>query len=310
MRRAMAVVLAVGIAALYAACGGGTPTSPGTGAGNGGGGTGGGTSGGSGGVTSTPNTPPTVKSVTVSDTRIEVGTPVTLTATVEDAETPVEKLQFAWTLPEGSTVAGGNGQSITWTPGAGLITPLDTTVMVTVTETYSSGSSQLQNTATGTLALHINNSTKELADMSLKFLGLFADSKVSPDKCVQDFTDSCSGKKDEFADISDNRHDYEIVSSTLRHTGLSITPDRQKATVHTFCSFTSKVITTAPVDEYCANGKCPLGSIQGPVTGDCWTTNVYQKGRWWLCESHFTGQGGILTDFARAFFRIKSYEIR
>ena len=146
--------------------------------------------------------------------------------------------------------------------------------------------------------------------MSLRFLGNFADSKVSPDKCVAEFSDSCSGKKDEFADITDNRHDYQIVSSTLRHTSLSIAADAQKATVHTFCSFTSKVITTTPVDEFCANGKCPLGSIQGPVTGDCWTTNVYQNGRWWLCESHFTGQGGILTDFARAFFRIKSYEIK
>jgi hypothetical protein len=60
------------------------------------------------------------------------------------------------------------------------------------------------------------------------------------------------------------------------------------ATVHTFCSFTVKVISTAPRDEVCEGGKkCPLGST-GTATGDCWTTNVYEKGRWWLCESHFS----------------------
>src|SRR4029079_5947477 len=113
-----------------------------------------------------------------------------------------------------------------------------------------------------------------------------------------------SGKKDERADIDDNRHDFEIVGSTLRHTGLSIAPDRLSATVHTFCSFTSKVITTEPRDESCQGGKCPLGSV-GSVQGDCWTTDVYQNGRWWLCQSHFTAQGGVVSDFARAFFRIK-----
>jgi len=280
-----------------AACGSKSPLVPS------GGGGGGGNGGGGGGGGEVTNTPPSVKSIVASDTRVEVGSPVTLTATVEDAETPVANLGYAWTVPNGTIT--GTGAVVQWTPGADAVTPGDFTVTLTVTETYTSGGAQKQNTATGTLSVHVNNSPKELADLSLRFLGDFANSKVSPDKCVAEFSDSCSGKKDEFDDISDNRHDFEIIGSTLRANGVSMGSNRVSATVHTFCAFTSRVITTDPRDESCAGGRCPLGSV-GSVQGDCWTTDVYQNGRWWLCQSHFTGQPGVaLTDFARAFFRIK-----
>jgi hypothetical protein len=65
------------------------------------------------------------------------------------------------------------------------------------------------------------------------------------------------------------------------------------------------VITTAPRDEYCETHNCALGSLQGPVTGDCFTTNVYQNGRWWLCDSHIGPlPGTTLSDFARALFHL------
>jgi hypothetical protein len=255
------------------------------------------------------NTPPVVKSIAVSDTRVEAGAPVTLTATVEDAETPVANLSFSWTIPPGSVTGTGNGSTLTFTPSPELRTPADYEIGVTVTERYTSAGVQAENKATGSVTLHVNNSPRELADMSLRFLGDFANSKVSPDKCVAEFSDSCRGKKAEFDDIDDNRHDYEIIASTLRHTSLTIASSRVSATVHTFCSFTSKVITTQPRDEYCLSHNCALGSIQGPVTGDCITTNVYQNGRWWLCDSSFGPlPGQTLTAFARAFFHVDRHE--
>jgi hypothetical protein len=299
MRRIAAGSLVASVAALIiAACGGSSPMTPTPPSGGGGGG------GGGGAVT---NTPPQIKSITVSDTRVEVGTPVTLTAVVEDQETPVANLTYEWSALTGSFT--GTGAIVTWTPGADAVTPADFVVTLTVTERYASGAATLENKVTGTVTAHVNNSPKELADMSLRFLGDFANSKVSPDKCVSEFSDSCRGKKDEFADIDDNRHDYDIIASTLRHTSLSIASNRVSATVHTFCSFTSRVITTQPRDEPCQNGKCPLGSIQGPVTGDCFTNDVYQSGRWWLCDSHFGPLNGILTDFARAFFHVDRHEL-
>jgi hypothetical protein len=284
--------------ALVVACGSATPTSPNTGAGGSGGSIGGGI---------TPNTPPTIKSIAAADTPVEVGTPVTLTATVQDAETPVANLTYTWSAPNGTI--SGSGPVVSWTPGADAVTPGDFTVTLTVVENYTSGSAQLQNTATGTLSMHVNNSPKELADLSLRFLGNFADSRVSPDTCVAEFSTSCSGKKAEFEDITDNRHDFLIMSSTLRHTGIDPTALHAKTTVHTFCQFTSKVITSSPHSGGCLAdpASCKLGSVQ-TATGDCYTTNVYEQGRWWLCESHFN-PSRTPTGFERAFFGIRALEL-
>jgi hypothetical protein len=293
-----ASVAALAMAALVS-CGGAAPTSPGTG--GGGGGTGGGGTGGGGQVT--PNTPPVVKAIAAGDPRVEVGAPVTLTATVEDAETPIANLTYAWSVPNG-TVSGA-GASVSWTPGVEAVTPGDFTVTLTVTENYTSGGVAQQNTAKGTLSLHVNNSPKELAELSLRFLTNFADSKVSPDTCVAEFTTSCNGKKAELEDITDNRHDFLILSSALRHTGIDPAPLHAKTTVHTSCQFTSRVITTSPQSGGCLAdpASCKFNSIQ-QASGDCYTTSVYEQGRWWLCESHFN-PARTITGFERAFFGIR-----
>ena len=298
MRRAAGVWIAVVAAVvLIVACSGKTPLTP-TGGGTGsGGGTGGGTGGsGCGGAT---NTPPVVKAIVAgSDAHAEVGTPITLTATVEDAETPVDQLGYAWSASTGTF--SGSGATVTWTPGADAQTPADITVTLKVTETY--GSPQQTNTATGTVSVHVNNSPKELADLSIRFLDNFAHSQVSPDTCVSEFSSNCNGKKDELSDITGNRHDFLILSSTLRHTSIDPAAVHAKTTVHTFCAFTSRVITKDPVT--CSVADCPYDSVQS-VQGDCYTTNVYEQGRWWLCESHFNASHAI-TAFERAFFGIRS----
>jgi hypothetical protein len=247
------------------------------------------------------NTAPQVKSIALSETRAEVGVPMTVTATVEDLETPVASLTYAWTADTGSFT--GTGPIVTWVAGQDATTPADVVLTLTVTEKYGTGSTAGEHKVTGTTTVHLNNSPKELTELSLRFLGNFANSKVSPETCVAEFSDSCRGKKDEFDDIDDNRHDFEIIGSTLRHTSLSIAPSRTTATVHTFCSFTSRVIAAAPREENCSGGRCPVGSI-GSVQGDCWTTNVYEKGRWWICESHFSSPS-TLSAIGRAFFGLR-----
>src|SRR3954462_13266606 len=291
-----AAIVAVAAGVVFASCGG-SPSGPTTG-GNGG-------NGGGGGVITQPNTPPVVKSIAASTTRVEVDTPVTLTAIVEDAETPIANMSFAWEFPggSGSATGTGNGSTISWTPGAALKTPGDFTITVTVTERYTSNGAQAENKASGTTTLHINNSPKELAEMSLRFLGDFADSRVSPEKCVSEFSDSCSGKKNEFADIVDNRHDFLILSSTLRSTRVDYVPGQSTATAHTFCGFTSQVITRTPQSGGCVANpdSCKFDSVQS-VQGDCLTTNVYEKGRWWICTSSFKPEIGVASPFTRAFF--------
>jgi hypothetical protein len=248
------------------------------------------------------NTPPQIKSLALSDARAEVGVPLTLTATVEDVETPVANLTYAWTADTGTF--SGTGAVVTWVAGQDAPTPADVVLTLTVTERYTSGSTPAENKVTSTTTVRLNNSPKELTELSLRFLGNFANSKVSPETCVAEFTDTCTGKKDELSDVQRNRHDFEIMGSTLRHTGLSIASNRLTATVNTFCSFTSRVITTQPLDPGCANGACPFGSV-GTTSGTCRTTSVYEKGRWWLCTSTYASQSLVPSAFERAFFGIR-----
>lgn len=252
------------------------------------------------------NTPPQIKSMTLSDTRAEVGTPTTVTALVEDQETAVANLTHTWTADTGTF--SGTGAVVTWVAGQDAQTPADVTLTLTVTEKYTSGSIPAENKVTSTATVHVNNSPKELAELSLRFLGDFANSEVTPEKCVSEFSSTCGNSKaDEFNDISDNRHDFQILSSTLRHTSVELAASRLTAKVHTFCAFTSRVITTAPRSAGCAiPGSCPFNSV-GSVEGDCWTTNVYEQGRWWLCESRFTS-ASPLTAFGRAFLGIRGPE--
>lgn len=302
MRRTWAGSLVALVAALIVVACGKPPVtpSPPSGGGNGGG----------GGQPPPPpvvNTPPQIKSVAVSDTRVEVGTPVTLTATVEDLETPVANLTYTWTAETGTF--SGTGPVVTWIAGAEAKTPGDFIITVTVTERYTSGAVSEENKTVSTMTVHVNNSPKELAELSLRFLGDFANSSVSPERCVSEFSDSCRGKKDELQDTIDNRHDFLILSSTLRHTSLQIASSRDSATVNTACTFTSRVITHTPQSGGClANpAACQFGSTQ-TADGNCRTTNVYERGRWWLCESNFQPKNA-LTAFERAFFGIRRPEI-
>lgn len=252
------------------------------------------------------NNPPQITSLVASSLRAEVDIPVTLTANVEDAETPVGSLTYTWTADVGTF--SGTGATVTWLAGQNATTPADVVLQLTVTERYGSGATQSENKVTRTTTVHLNNSPRELRELSLRFLGDFANSKVSPETCVSEFSTTtarcATGRRDELDDIRDNRHDYEMIESTLRHTGLTIAADRMTATVHTFCSFTVKVIHPNPVDEPCQGGRCPMGST-GKSTGDCWTTNVYEQGRWWLCESRFTSQPTLnpLSRFVPMLFR-------
>ncbi len=299
MTRARQIVsglaVSAAVAALLVACGGqsNSPTAPGNGSG--------------GGTGSDPgsNAAPIIDSITPSSSRVEIGSRVTLTAVVSDAETPASALTYKWTADNGTF--GGSGATVTWQPGADAATPADYALTLTVTENYTSGGQVRTNTATKSVSVHVNNSPKELADLSMRFLTNFANSSVSPEICVSEFSGSCSGKSSELSDIADNRHDFLILNSTLRPTSVDIAASRNSAIVHTFCAFTSRVITMDPQSGGCLSkpGSCPYNSVQN-VKGDCYTTNVYEAGQWRLCESHFAAQPGTSSAFARAFFGVRA----
>ena len=136
--------------------------------------------------------------------------------------------------------------------------------------------------------------------MSLRFLNMFGNSSIPPDACVSEFAASCAGgRSDELADITANRRDFTILAATFTPTSTSISADGLRATVHTFGRVRALIISKPPDCVPVHPGDCDPGHI-GDAVGDFWTTDVYENGRWWICQSHFTSSD-VLSPAARAF---------
>jgi hypothetical protein len=242
------------------------------------------------------NTPPVVESIVASASRAEVETDVTLTATVRDAETPVAQLRYEWKADAGTFT--GEGASVKWRAPKGTTTPADYSIRLTVTETYGTanavGGSQQNIVNAASPAIRLHDSPKELGDLSLSFLGDFANSSVSPSTCVRDFSDSCRGKADEKADIEYNREHFSITGSSLRLQNVTVAPSGMTASMTVACRFTSRIIKCEPGSVGCA-----VGTV-GTVAGDCALTGVYEQQRWWLCTSNFVN--GVQVPGFRSFF--------
>lgn len=244
------------------------------------------------------NSPPTIEAITIGLERAEVTDDVVVTATVRDAETAVNELQYAWSADAGTF--SGEGASVKWRPPADRATPAEYTMRLTVTETYGFADAsgvRPRNivSATSTESVRVHNSPKEIGDMSLGFLRDFATSAIPADVAVRDFSDSCRGKSDERSQIADNRIDYQILSSSLNLVGASAASSRVTGRATVACGFTSLVKACEP-----GRAECKVGATER-VAGDCVLTTVYEQRRWWLCDSTFEN-GVALPLSARAFF--------
>ena len=262
MRRPVAMLTAL----LAAGCGGSSPTSPRD-------------------VPAPPppvvnNTPPVIDSITASQSRVEVDSAVTLTATVRDAETPVSQLRFDWRADVGTIT--GEGTAVTWRAPHEIAAPADVVVRLTVTETLANGGLQVSvNGASPSIRVH--DSPKELGVLAMTFLGDFANSSVSPTTCIRDFSDSCRGKAEEKTDIEANREHFAILNSSLLLRNVRVSSNGLSADVTVQCSFTSRIVKCAP-----GSAGCAVGAV-GTVAGNCALTGVYEQNRWWLCTSSFLG---------------------
>jgi hypothetical protein len=239
-----------------------------------------------------PNAAPVIESITVAGDRVEADAEIAVTATVRDAETPIEQLKFEWKADAGTF--SGEGPAVKWRAPKDAPTPADYTLQLIVTETYASGTQTGQNVVGATSpSIRVHNSPKELGDLSLKFLNAFAMSSVPADVAVQDFSDSCDGKFDERDQIRDNRDWYEILSSSLSLKRVSVAASAMRGDITVACEFVSKVKKCPP-----NMVPCRVGDTQR-VQGDCVLTGIYEQRRWWLCTSNFYGD---LVPSMRAFF--------
>lgn len=241
-----------------------------------------------------PNTPPRITSVTASKPQIDANEPLTLTAVVTDAETPVDQLVYDWAVTPMHGSFTGTGRTVTWTAPQGQTTPDTYSFTVTVTENYTANGQPQKNTVTSTPVLvHYNDSVAEISRISLGFLTDFATFSVSPEQCVRNFTTTTpvceQGKADELSDITGNRANFHILSANpLFINSLTIDPDtRLYSDIYLTCVFHDIPNNTGQKES---------------VPGLCHLTALYVNWTWFLCESHFASTGPVTPESLR--FRV------
>jgi hypothetical protein len=227
-----------------------------------------------------PNTAPTIGGITLSSERADVDQEITVTALVTDEETPVDQLAYEWTADGGSF--NGTGREVRWrAPDRDTKSPAEYGLKLTVTERYEVRNEDeswetKEQTASATATVRFNNNRKEVSDIAGEFITDFANSNVSPQACVRNFSDRLCGrgKAEELQDIVNNRNRYVIVSSSWAITDIRFNDAKDAADITARCEFVSTVRATG---------------AREVARGTCLLTAVYDDWRWWLCDSRFRG---------------------
>jgi hypothetical protein len=234
------------------------------------------------------NPPPKVAALVAQGARpkepaqfADLGEQIAITATVTDAETPIDLLAFQWTAD--------NGPSVTWQAPDSGATPLESTIHLTVVERYITTDSIIhENTVSQTTTVNVHDSTKEVGDLAVQFLTDFSHSEIPPETVVRNFSDKCRGKASELSDVRHNRNCFVITDSFVGGPATTIQFD-------SVCPFRSRegdACVSVPV-RWVSTGKgCP-GELPTGATGVSegtdWVTAVYQGPKWYLCDSDFEG---------------------
>lgn len=215
------------------------------------------------------NNAPRILALTVSTDRVEVGEEVTLTVNVADDESAADALSYEWTAPAGSIT--GTGRIVRWRAPTGGSVPTNYRISVVVVDKYSAGPPPLEHRVSGqSQPVYVDDSPRTVETMAVQFLNEFGDNDLSPEYCVRNFSDTCSGKRREREDIADVRAGFTVQQVKLGTPRVTVNSTRTNATVRVECAFTS--FDKAKKTTVVAAGTCEL-------------TLVNQSYRWWLCDS-------------------------
>jgi hypothetical protein len=201
-----------------------------------------------------------------------------------DTETAVDQLTLEWTSDAGGTFSGSS-PSVIWTAPADLAgTPRTVTLTLTVAERYTTTDSAglpitAQNRVTGTTAVRVHNSIKEVSDLAQQFLLDFS-RQIDPAQVMRNFTPTCPGTADELSDVQNNQRNFTITSYRVD----------QPATQANFtgtCPFRNRMgdaCALVPVEWYStirANGKAIW------TRGIDQVTAILENDQWKLCASDY-----------------------
>lgn len=252
--------------------------------------------------TTGPNTAPVVTALSVQPPRPDqplslasVGDRISLTAAVNDAETPASQLTYEWTAVPNVGTFAGTGAAVQWTAPATVTSPQSVTLTLTVIERYQESDAQglpinREHRVQRAVLIKVHNTVKEVTDMAVDFLTLFSNSNLGPEAVLHNFSRTCDdgeGYRQEYGDIVFSRQNRVILS----HTITPPTKFEYEFGADNVCSGTTK---STPGD-VCV--EVPITWTDRPINGTAvstirgidFVTGVYENAQWRLCHSRFDG---------------------
>lgn len=247
-----------------------------------------------------PNTVPVVSSLTVQPPRPDqplslasIGDRISLTAAVNDAETPASQLTYEWTAVPNVGTFAGTGAAVQWTAPASTTSPQSVTLTLTVVEKYQEPDAQglpinREHRVQRAVLIKVHDTVKEVTDMATDFLTLFSNSNLGPEAVLHNFSRTCDdgdGYREEYQDVVESRATRVILSHTFTgptvfeyEFGADNACSRRNSTPGDVCvevpiRWTDRLI-----------GSSTVNTVQGVD----FVTGVYENSQWRLCHSRWT----------------------
>lgn len=238
------------------------------------------------------NAPPTISRIRARGTRpgipfqfADLGETITVTADVQDAETPLDQLTYEWRAT-GGTVTGG-GPVVQWrAPDSGT---REYDIELTVSERYTDAGTNgtAVHRVVGTTRVSVHNSEREIRDMALLFLEDFSKQK-SADEILKNFTVSAGcprGRQNEQNDVTENHRRYII-----REYRINPNPELSVRFAGV-CRFRDRLGDACVYVPVWWNSFDKDTNQMAIAEGIDQVTAAYEGNRWWLCDSDMIPKG-------------------
>lgn len=242
-----------------------------------------------------PNTAPVVSGLTAQGTRgrepanlADAGEEIVLTATVSDAETPVDRLTFEWSSPVGAF--SGEGPTVRWRAPASVPAALVATLQLRVVD----GDLRVERT----VAVRVHDHVREVGDMATRFLQDFSDTAVPVGMVMRNFLPGCYGTNEETGDVEKDRREYTHVQTRIDPPAVTVAFDG-------VCPYQDRPGDACSVSFVRWETRKANDGSREIVEGHDQVAAVYRQDRWWLCDSRWDGRKvfGARDDYFRLLTR-------
>src|SRR5688572_1806732 len=226
------------------------------------------------------NAAPVISGLTAQGTRraeppnlADLGEELVVTATVTDAEAPVDRLTFEWSSPVGSF--SGQGPTVRWRAPASVPAPIVATLRLRVVD----GEQRIERT----VDVRVHDHVREVGEMATLFLSDFSNSSVPVATVMRNFLPGCYGTAEEQSDVETVRRNYLHVSTRLDPPVVTVDFDGR-------CPYQNRAGDACSVSFVRWETRKIPGGEREVVEGHDQVAAVYRQDRWWLCDSRWNGR--------------------